>query len=201
MSKLVRIYPTNPARGYTVQSYLLSGSPYPMFRVERGWYEVDNETAKRLAKIRQNDNDDYSRPVFQVCNREEAIAVEEAEDSRRAAAEDPVPLPTRGIARKAASFKSKGVEREERAKVKKRRHLANLRDDDDAGSGATDEDFDEAFDDEEDLAPPSRDLTTADLEDRPRKAKKHRPVEGTRKGSALSPVRAGEAKKLKKIRA
>lgn len=93
MTKLVRIYPYNPTQGYKTRRILLSGSGYPMFTVDRGWYEVDDKTAKRLAKLKNNPNYEHSRPVFQVCTKDEAVALEEAEQEIMAAAAAPVPMP------------------------------------------------------------------------------------------------------------
>lgn len=92
-SLLVRIFPYNPRAGYHALSFQLSGSPYPPFRVERGWYEVDRATALKLRKQLNNPNDPFSRPIFQVCTRDQAKALERAEQVRVARASDPVPLP------------------------------------------------------------------------------------------------------------
>lgn len=206
-TRLVRIHPQNPTRGYHCATYLLSGTNYPEFRVERGWYEVDLATARRLSQVRNNSEDPTSRPVFQVCTREEAIQVDEAEIQRVAAAEAPVPMPSaRGGARRANSFISKGAAAE-RAKAS-RGALAGLTDEEEIEKpeeGAEEEAFDATFDDNEDLAeqdhdsehagepvanepedepvsqPGSGDLTTADLAP---------PVPAPRQGTPTKPVPA-----------
>lgn len=202
---LARIYPLNPNRGYHVATYLLSNSKYPMFRVERGWYEVDADTAEYLSELRNNPEDSSSKPVFQVCTHEEGIAIDEAEIQRIAAAEAPVPMPGHAAAgRRAASFISKGA-----AFEKKRTAQFNARfgRDTDAVQKITtvaeqEDAFDAAFTEGEDMAaeaPPVRskpDLTTADLNDapvkvhaRPKLVPAHRQSDGAT-GTAKKPVAA-----------
>lgn len=96
---LVRIYPRDPKRGYHAARFQMRGSGYPIFKVERGWYQVDAATAERLSKYYNRNNDPTAKPVFQICTRAEAIALEEAEQEkiRRADARTPVPLP-KGLA-------------------------------------------------------------------------------------------------------
>lgn len=92
---LVRIYPREPKRGYHAARFQLRGSGYPIFKVERGWYEVDAAMAKKLGTYHNRGNDAGAKPIFQICTRAEAIAVEEAEREalRRADATTPIPLP------------------------------------------------------------------------------------------------------------
>lgn len=92
---LVRIYPRDPKRGYHAASFQLRGSGYPRFKEERGWYEVDSATAEKLSKYRNRAGDLSSKPVFQICTREEAVAIVEAEQEkiRKADVHNPIPLP------------------------------------------------------------------------------------------------------------
>ena len=92
---LVRIYPRDPQRGYHAASFRLANSGYPIFRVERGWYEVDPQTAERLRQYRNRNN--TGQPIFQIVTRAEAKALERAEKEaiRRADANSPIPMPGR----------------------------------------------------------------------------------------------------------
>jgi len=91
--KVVRIYPPNPSRGHFAETYILSGSGYPKFEAKRGWYQVDDKTAERMERLRNNPADSGSRPVFQVCSPAEAKAMEKVEIEQVAKAAAPIPLP------------------------------------------------------------------------------------------------------------
>lgn len=74
---LVRIKPHNPKKGRVKRSYtdLRLGM---RFRVERGWYEVDESAARRLSKARMRDGDIDSPRVFDIAeDKEEALEIEE----------------------------------------------------------------------------------------------------------------------------
>lgn len=94
---LARIHPPNRTRGYHARRFKLTGSEYPVFDYQRGWYQVDNKTAEKLSRVRNNPQDPLSRPVFQIVTVAEAKAIEEAEKARKARADGPVPLPA-GVA-------------------------------------------------------------------------------------------------------
>ena len=96
-TKLVRIYPREPRRGHHVERYRLVGSDYPTFYESKGWYEVDEETANALAEIRNNYKDPNSPKVFQVLEKEQAKAVEKAEQIQAAKATAPVPVPRKKL--------------------------------------------------------------------------------------------------------
>lgn len=66
MSKLVRLYPHNPARGWLVQTYM--HHEFGKFVGKRGWYEVRDEVAKELAKVRQKDGKRRSGPAFMIAD-------------------------------------------------------------------------------------------------------------------------------------
>lgn len=95
MSKLARIHPLNPATGHTLRRYSVSGSNYPIFEIDKGWYEVSNAMADRLKKILTNPRNPYSPPVFQIMTHEQAAALDEVEGDRVATATAPVPRPRR----------------------------------------------------------------------------------------------------------
>ena len=90
---LARIHPRDAGRGYLARNVLLSGSGYPKFEVTRGWYQVDKGIVPRLRKLLNNPNDPRSAPIFQVCTKSEAIAIEEAEKEEIAIASAPIPVP------------------------------------------------------------------------------------------------------------
>lgn len=196
---LVRIHPVNPQRGFHAATYLLANSRYPAFRVERGWYEVDKATANYLKEKRNNPADDNSKPIFQVCTKDEAVALDEAEIQRVAAATAPIPMPIQGrTGVRASSFVKKGEAVKKQAKPS---HFA--KDDEPIETATGEEAFDEEFGDE-DLAPPipeepvtkpgkGRDMTTADLKSPPENHHRPEPVPAHRQsdgkaGSATAPV-------------
>ncbi len=93
MAMLVKIHPVSRRHGYKCRSFTLAGSQYPTFRVERGWYKVDDETAAKLRTKRNNSQDPRSAPIFVVCTEAEATAMEEAEKIQIATPAGPVPMP------------------------------------------------------------------------------------------------------------
>lgn len=92
---LVRIYPVSKRHGHCARSYNLAGSGYPPFRVERGWYTVDGETAEKLRSKLNNPADKRSAPIFQVVTPAEARALDSAETMQVAKATGPVPIPAK----------------------------------------------------------------------------------------------------------
>lgn len=100
MTKLVRIHPRDPQRGYHAERFKLARSRYKTFDVKAGWYSVDDATAQKLSLLRNNDSDPSSRPIFQICEKDEAEAIDRVALEVVAKAESPHPLP-------------KGVEEEE----------------------------------------------------------------------------------------
>lgn len=90
MTKLVKIHPRDPVKGYHIQNYIYG--PYH-FRVEKGWYEVDNATARKLEGILNNPADPRSRPVFIIATKKEAEQMDNAARLAVATAKEPMPLP------------------------------------------------------------------------------------------------------------
>ena len=76
MSKLVRLKPFNPKRGFTLRTYTVSGT---RFTQGAGWYRVSDDLAEYLRTVPSNDADPDSPYAFQVCTAEEAAAIDEAE--------------------------------------------------------------------------------------------------------------------------
>ncbi len=70
MSKLVRLYPYNPRRGWLMKTYLdpqLGDRRGGMkFLGKRGWYEVSDEVSEELEDVRQQDQDPRSGPAFLI---------------------------------------------------------------------------------------------------------------------------------------
>lgn len=78
--KLARLKPRNPKRGHMIVNLVFEGR---RFRADEGWYKVSDETARALAQIRQERMDPGSPFAFDICTKEEALALEREE--RRAA--------------------------------------------------------------------------------------------------------------------
>ena len=70
MSKLVRLYPHNPRRGWLIRTYLdpaLGDRKGGMkFVGKRGWYDVSDAVAAELEDVRQVDTDPRSGPAFLI---------------------------------------------------------------------------------------------------------------------------------------
>lgn len=193
--KLVRIYPPNPRQGHHAQTYMLSGSPYPKFEAWRGWYEVDDATAEKLRKLRNNPQDPGSRPVFQVLTRTEAEALEEAEKERVAEAKAPIKLPKGVVEARPKAGKADRTHTPTKARVAPAQEAPPPEDWDEATNTDEDEDdfpFEHAMEtaDEGDLGDPEEneepvsatrgDLTSADLPSEPEKPRR-KPVTKPRK--------------------
>ena len=101
MSKLVRLYPHNPRRGWFIQTYLDPGlgdrKGGMKFVGKRGWYEVSDEVAEELEDVRQVDTDPRSGPAFMIARDakhakvlEEDLVDPEDEDASVGTADVPV---------------------------------------------------------------------------------------------------------------
>jgi len=92
-SKLVRIKPYNPRRGYVLRRYSAAfGGKRYVFEVDAGWYEVPTEVADYLATLNSRIEEPDSPLAFDVKTREEAEAIDEREEfteSGRATADAP----------------------------------------------------------------------------------------------------------------
>ena len=73
-TKLVRI--KKGKKGFPVQRYVIKGK---LFKATDGWYEVDASLAAELATLHASHYDEESPLLFQVCTREEAERIDEAE--------------------------------------------------------------------------------------------------------------------------
>lgn len=78
MSKLVRLYPKNPHRGWYLQTYL----HYQLqmkFVGTRGWYKVSDDVAEKLRDVLQIQEDPRSGPAFMIAaDKEEAAKLEKS---------------------------------------------------------------------------------------------------------------------------
>lgn len=90
MTMLCKIHPYTPSQGYFRKRHICP--PYT-FRVERGWYEVDDTIAEKLRGEFNNPGDPTSRPVFIIASKAEAGAMDKAEQEIAAKADAPQPLP------------------------------------------------------------------------------------------------------------
>lgn len=189
MSKLVRINPVNPGQGYHARRYAMPGK-YGTFKVERGWYTVDDKTAAYLATKLNNPADDRSRPIFQVVTVEEARAVKKAEEERkrREDPDNPVPLPP-GV----DEFDDDSWGEEDWGGDPEVDHPADSR----ILDGADDElDLPDLPEPELDLPEPAGDLTTSDLSGGAT-AVKAPPKPKAKAKTAKAPARKARAKKTK----
>jgi hypothetical protein len=87
--KVVRIKPYNPKKGFKLRTYVLHGT---VFRETAGWYEVSDADAAYLATIRNSQYDGNAPLAFDVCTREEAQALEDAERKQVEKASATAPL-------------------------------------------------------------------------------------------------------------
>lgn len=72
-----RIKPYNPKKGLTLQRYTVLGQVY---LESKGWYPIDSEElARALKKLRVDENNEESPPVFDVCTLDEANQIDEQE--------------------------------------------------------------------------------------------------------------------------
>ncbi len=188
---LARIHPPAPHHGYHAETYMLSGSGYPKFESSKGWYEVDYKTSLRLMKIRNNPNNPYSRPVFQIATREEAMAIEESEKEVVAEANSPISIP-------------KKVRRKLTEKPKRRIHTVSTDDDipepvdEDAELEGWDEDDDNIPDDQGPIETADAD-DIAELEELERAAEESEDLTSTEvRKSETKPKRRAKKKATKK---
>jgi hypothetical protein len=73
---LVRLKPYDPRRGHVLRRYTYAGIK---FHEERGWSRVEKPVGDYLRTVHQLPSDSYSPLAFDVCNEEEAKAIDAAE--------------------------------------------------------------------------------------------------------------------------
>lgn len=89
MAKLVRLKPHDPKKGHVIRRYTAFSI---RFEEKRGWYKVSDEVATYLATVHQTPGDEDSPLAFDVCNEQEAKAIEAVEKKKaeeRARAAEP----------------------------------------------------------------------------------------------------------------
>jgi hypothetical protein len=67
MSKLVRLYPRDPERGWLIQTYL-DPQMGLKFLAARGWYKVSDDQAEELKAVRQKHYDARSQKAFLIAD-------------------------------------------------------------------------------------------------------------------------------------
>jgi hypothetical protein len=77
--KLVRIKPYDPRRKRVTRRYHVRGV---LFREENGWYKVDDEFAEFLSKQSHDSADPEAPTIFDVCEPDEAEAIDFKEQQR-----------------------------------------------------------------------------------------------------------------------
>ena len=91
MSKIVRLKPYAPKKGLRLRTFTFRGN---VFRVDAGWYEVDDATARYLATVRNDAENEESPKAFDILGtKAEAAELEETERKKalaRAEAADPI---------------------------------------------------------------------------------------------------------------
>lgn len=117
-TKLVRLKPFDPKRGYLLRRYMVNGH---RFDEERGWYEVPTALADALAKHRQPSGPgsfvDETPPAFDIKSKVQAQAIDkkEAAQKDRQPADAPVDLTTadlrKDVAPKSTSSRRTGKQR------------------------------------------------------------------------------------------
>ena len=70
---LVRLKPYDPRRGHRLRRFTYRGIK---FQEERGWYRVDKPVADYLRQVRQVASDEHAPLAFDVCNADEAKALD-----------------------------------------------------------------------------------------------------------------------------
>jgi hypothetical protein len=89
MAKLIRLKPFDAKKGHVILRYTAYGST---FEASKGWYRVSDRVASYLATVHQEPNDEDSPLAFDVCSKEEAERIDEAEQKKadeRARATEP----------------------------------------------------------------------------------------------------------------
>lgn len=79
MAKLVRLKPLDAKKGHVIRRFTAFSIT---FEVGRGWYDVPDEVAEYLRKVRQVPNDEDTPLAFDVAAQPEAEALEAAERKR-----------------------------------------------------------------------------------------------------------------------
>lgn len=145
-TRLVRIKPHNPKRGFLVKSYTFRGH---RFVSGAGWYEVPTTFGEELAALRQTD-DPHAPPVFDVVTAAEAEEIDSfeamSEEGKRAATDpDQGVMSTKQLPRSPDKAIRALKDAEARAQAAERRQaelearLAELE-----AAGADDDDADDA---------------------------------------------------------
>lgn len=97
---LARLKPFAPGKGHLLKTYSIHGY---IFRVERGWYEVDESIARYLSTVRNGDSSD-AQLAFDVMTTEEAQALDQREKrSQQERAEAISPIRSQKVGRTAAA--------------------------------------------------------------------------------------------------
>jgi len=89
---LVRLKPYDPRRGHRLRRFTYRGIK---FQEERGWYRVDKTVADYLRQVRQVASDEHAPLAFDVCNADEAKALDAKEkdaSTPRKTADDDIKL-------------------------------------------------------------------------------------------------------------
>lgn len=118
---LVRLKPLNQKKGILVERYTYKGI---QFQEKRGWYSIKNhEFAEELTELHQVHGDESTPKLFDVCTREQAMALESKEKRKKGAkatveeAEENTPrqlrntITTRDVALKAGRQPGRDVSR------------------------------------------------------------------------------------------
>lgn len=181
----VRLKPFQPKKGQLLKRYTVFGI---RFEGEKGWYTVDEDVAAYLKTVKQNNNDPDSKDAFDVCTQDEAMELDRQDRIDRMRRGESVMMP---IATDARRETNKAMEQMsgKRASAAVVGHNIDVEPDDD-----------DVFGDDEDLAPPTPDLTTADLQ-RPPPVRRSKPQMLSKPVPAKRPPakkRAAPAKKAAK---
>jgi len=85
--RFVRLRPVDPRSGHSVASFAIRyGGKFHKFKEPGVWYKVPLGLAELLAKARQIPTRPQSPPIFDVCKRNEALALDAAAKAKREAA-------------------------------------------------------------------------------------------------------------------
>lgn len=122
---LVRIKPYNKRNRCVLRSYTYSGTK---FDEAKGWYTVDVDLAEHLREIPQVESDPTSPPAFDVCTYEEAIRLDDYEESAaRREYERRLARDSRTVDRRGASSARDALKREQGGNVTTKDLPSNIR--------------------------------------------------------------------------
>ena len=89
MAKLIRLKPFDLKKGHVMRRYTAFRAT---FEESKGWYRVSDSVADYLATVHQEPNDEDSPMAFDVCTKEQAEEIDQAEQKKaeeRARAAEP----------------------------------------------------------------------------------------------------------------